>query len=67
MYYNEHRSWYSFVISTLTSFVYAFGFIQLMYVLLCPSTATLLVLTPALPVQSPTHVRASNYYFPLLF
>ncbi|KAL8281049.1 hypothetical protein RQP46_006407 [Phenoliferia psychrophenolica] len=29
MYYNEHRSWYSFVISTLTSFVYAFGFIQL--------------------------------------
>lgn len=28
MFYNEHRSWYSFVISTLTSFVYAFGFIQ---------------------------------------
>lgn len=24
MYYNEHRSWYSFVISTATSFVYAF-------------------------------------------
>ncbi|KAM0752364.1 cleft lip and palate transmembrane 1 [Meredithblackwellia eburnea MCA 4105] len=29
MFYNEHRSWYSFTISTLTSFVYAFGFVQL--------------------------------------
>ncbi|KAH7105385.1 cleft lip and palate transmembrane 1 [Auriculariales sp. MPI-PUGE-AT-0066] len=27
--YNTHRGWYSFVISTLTSFVYAFGFVQL--------------------------------------
>jgi hypothetical protein len=27
--YNTHRSWYSFVISTLTSFVYMFGFAQL--------------------------------------
>ncbi|TIC00309.1 cleft lip and palate transmembrane 1 [Wallemia mellicola] len=27
--YETHRGWYSFVISTLTSFVYAFGFVQL--------------------------------------
>jgi len=27
--YNTHRGWYSFIISTLTSFVYAFGFVQL--------------------------------------
>lgn len=27
--YNEHRGWYSFTISTLSSFVYAFGFIEL--------------------------------------
>jgi len=27
--YETHRSWYSFVISTLTSFVYMFGFAQL--------------------------------------
>ncbi|KAF5388430.1 hypothetical protein D9615_000671 [Tricholomella constricta] len=27
--YNTHRGWYSFVISTLTSFVYMFGFAQL--------------------------------------
>jgi hypothetical protein len=25
----EHRGWYSFVLSTLTSFVYMFGFVQL--------------------------------------
>jgi Cleft lip and palate transmembrane protein 1 (CLPTM1) len=25
--YGTHRSWYSFVISTLTSFVYMFGFV----------------------------------------
>ncbi|KAI5481900.1 Cleft lip and palate associated transmembrane protein [Pseudohyphozyma bogoriensis] len=29
MIYNEHRGWYSFTISTLTSFVYMFGFVQL--------------------------------------
>lgn len=27
--YEHHRGWYSFVISTLTSFVYMFGFVQL--------------------------------------
>jgi hypothetical protein len=27
--YETHRGWYSFVISTLTSFVYMFGFAQL--------------------------------------
>jgi len=27
--YETHRGWYSFVISTLTSFVYMFGFVQL--------------------------------------
>ncbi|KAA1086202.1 hypothetical protein PGTUg99_001269 [Puccinia graminis f. sp. tritici] len=27
--YHEHRGWYSFTISTLSSFVYAFGFIEL--------------------------------------
>ena len=27
--YDTHRGWYSFVISTLTSFVYGFGFVQL--------------------------------------
>lgn len=27
--YESHRGWYSFVISTLTSFVYMFGFVQL--------------------------------------
>ncbi|CAH7690356.1 cleft lip and palate transmembrane protein 1-domain-containing protein [Phakopsora pachyrhizi] len=27
--YNEHKGWYSFTISTLSSFVYAFGFIEL--------------------------------------
>ncbi|TIB16309.1 hypothetical protein E3P89_00302 [Wallemia ichthyophaga] len=27
--YDTHRGWYSFVVSTLTSFVYAFGFVQL--------------------------------------
>lgn len=27
--YEVHRGWYSFVISTLTSFVYMFGFVQL--------------------------------------
>ncbi|MBW0493351.1 hypothetical protein O181_033066 [Austropuccinia psidii MF-1] len=27
--YHEHRGWYSFVIGTLSSFVYAFGFIEL--------------------------------------
>jgi len=27
--YDTHRGWYSFVISTLTSFVYMFGFVQL--------------------------------------
>jgi hypothetical protein len=27
--YNEHRSWYSFVLSTLVGFVYAFGFIAM--------------------------------------
>jgi hypothetical protein len=26
--YESHRGWYSFVISTLTSFVYMFGFVQ---------------------------------------
>lgn len=26
--YNTHRSWYSFVITTLTSFVYMFGFVR---------------------------------------
>lgn len=26
--YNTHRGWYSFVISTLTSFVYMFGFVS---------------------------------------
>jgi hypothetical protein len=26
--YDTHRSWYSFVISTLTSFVYMFGFVR---------------------------------------
>lgn len=27
--YNTHKSWYSFILSTLTSFVYMFGFVQL--------------------------------------
>jgi len=27
--YQEHKGWYSFVISTLTQFVYAFGFIMM--------------------------------------
>ena len=27
--YETHRGWYSFVISTLTSFVYMFGFVSL--------------------------------------
>lgn len=26
--YSTHRGWYSFVISTLTSFVYMFGFVS---------------------------------------
>lgn len=26
--YNTHRGWYSFIISTLTSFVYMFGFVS---------------------------------------
>ena len=26
--YETHRGWYSFVISTLTSFVYMFGFVR---------------------------------------
>jgi len=26
--YDTHRGWYSFVISTLTSFVYMFGFVR---------------------------------------
>ncbi|KAM0791252.1 hypothetical protein ACM66B_005729 [Microbotryomycetes sp. NB124-2] len=30
LYYNEHRSWYSFVITTLTMFVQAFGFVQML-------------------------------------
>ncbi|KAM0788844.1 hypothetical protein ACM66B_002929 [Microbotryomycetes sp. NB124-2] len=30
LYYNEHRSWYSFVIMTLTMFVQAFGFVQML-------------------------------------
>ncbi|GAA6028148.1 hypothetical protein JCM8097_006882 [Rhodosporidiobolus ruineniae] len=29
LYYQAHKSWYSFVIQTLTSFVQAFGFVQL--------------------------------------
>jgi len=29
LFYSSHRGWYSFVISTLTSFVYMFGFAQL--------------------------------------
>lgn len=28
--YDTHRGWYSFVISTLTSFVYMFGFVRLL-------------------------------------
>lgn len=28
--YETHRGWYSFVISTLTSFVYMFGFVGLL-------------------------------------
>lgn len=27
--YGTHRGWYSFILSTLTSFVYMFGFVQL--------------------------------------
>ena len=27
--YETHRGWYSFVISTLTSFVYMFGFVRI--------------------------------------
>lgn len=26
--YNTHKGWYSFIISTLTSFVYMFGFVS---------------------------------------
>ncbi|KAJ1918558.1 hypothetical protein IWQ60_007470 [Tieghemiomyces parasiticus] len=29
LYYEEHKSWYSFVINTLVGFVYAFGFITM--------------------------------------
>jgi hypothetical protein len=29
--YESHRGWYSFVISTLTSFVYMFGFVSRAY------------------------------------
>ena len=29
--YETHRGWYSFVISTLTSFVYMFGFVRVKY------------------------------------
>ncbi|SGY20469.1 BQ5605_C016g08066 [Microbotryum silenes-dioicae] len=29
LYYNEHKGWYSFCITTAVSFVYAFGFVQL--------------------------------------
>ncbi|KAJ1950587.1 hypothetical protein IWQ62_006544, partial [Dispira parvispora] len=29
MYYEEHKSWYSFVINTLVGYVYAFGFITM--------------------------------------
>lgn len=30
--YETHRGWYSFVISTLTSFVYMFGFVSKLFV-----------------------------------
>lgn len=30
--YETHRGWYSFIISTLTSFVYLFGFVSDMYI-----------------------------------
>lgn len=36
--YETHRGWYSFVISTLTSFVYMFGFVQVGLVLLHASS-----------------------------
>ncbi|KAH9443299.1 hypothetical protein Pst134EB_027645 [Puccinia striiformis f. sp. tritici] len=39
--YNEHRGWYSFTISTLSSFVYAFGFIELVPQLVIKSVAPL--------------------------
>jgi hypothetical protein len=29
LYYNEHKSWYSFIVSTLVSFIYMFGFITM--------------------------------------
>lgn len=29
--YETHRGWYSFIISTLTSFVYMFGFVSSRY------------------------------------
>ena len=29
--YQTHKGWYSFIISTLTSFVYTFGFVRLIF------------------------------------
>jgi len=38
--YETHRGWYSFVISTLTSFVYMFGFVSK------PARESVVLLTP---------------------
>jgi len=46
--YETHRGWYSFVISTLTSFVYMFGFVS------CCHKASFLFLLSVTP-QGPTH------------
>ena len=43
--YDTHRGWYSFVISTLTSFVYMFGFVSK------PTRESDVPLTPLLQAQ----------------
>jgi hypothetical protein len=39
--YETHKGWYSFVISTLTSFVYMFGFVRNFLMVLVPRLMTL--------------------------
>lgn len=34
--YETHRGWYSFIITTLTSFVYMFGFVRHQFYLMIP-------------------------------
>jgi hypothetical protein len=37
LYYHSHKSWYSYIITTLVGFVYAWGFLMMVILPLRPS------------------------------